>query len=92
MTSKVEAIWNAEVIVSRGSIDAPLFYTTSVSCTIENDKGGPVVTTYQMMEANAISWISRTENHDPESITIVALTWTEMEYTGADELPPATSP
>ena len=84
MTSRIEAVWNAEIVATRGLVDDPMCLSVSASCVITNE-GGPAETSPQLMHDNAVNWIAEQTGLDVDGMNVVALHWSEMPYTRDDQ-------
>lgn len=84
METRINIMINAEVIVSRGPIDAPVF--VSQACSAWVDSG--VEITQDDLQRAALGHLAETEQLDIEQMDVVHFAWTELEYEILPPLPP----
>jgi hypothetical protein len=68
-------VWNAELILNRGPIDAPQCLNVVCSATMQNDAGsyGDL-----LIEQNAVNWTAEQIGADPDDLIVVSLTWSAL--------------
>lgn len=81
METRINIMINAEVVASRGPIDAPVFVSGAVSawCASADD------VRQEDLERATLEHFGKTEQLDPAQMDVIYFAWTELEY---EILPP----
>ena len=82
-------LWNAEVIVSRGPIDDPLFLNVIVASTMTDHVGSYGE---HLIEQNCVNWLSDYVGEPVEAMSVVSLHWSMVDDEQAHEKTPPPSP